>query len=159
MRIFRNVLLGVTFIALLAAGIFGGAVAQTPEPQSIGTDNLPIHGEFLAFFQSMQEPFLILGYPITGELVDPATNKVVQYFQSGRLEQDANAPAGQRISISHLGSMVYTPGAPAVENANSGPPAGRFRPMAKTFALPSSNFLMIIMAPVIWVILFPMSKV
>ncbi len=70
-------------------------------------------GEFYAFYQSVPEAELVFGSPITEQFVDRA-GVTVQYFQRARFEWRPEMPVGQRVQLTPLGSLLYTPGAPSL---------------------------------------------
>jgi hypothetical protein len=71
-------------------------------------------GEFWAYYQSVPDASLVFGFPITEAFVTNfPTGVTVQYFQRARLELRPDLPAGQRVQLTALGSLLYKPGAPA----------------------------------------------
>jgi len=72
-------------------------------------------GEFYAFYKSFPNPRLVFGYPITEAFVtDYPAGLTVQYFQRARFELYPNNPAGQRVSLTPIGSLLYESGAPSL---------------------------------------------
>jgi hypothetical protein len=66
-----------------------------------------VNGEFLAFYLSAPDPLLVYGLPITEAFTDPVQKIKIQYFQRARFELYPDAPAGKRVKLSPLGSLVY----------------------------------------------------
>lgn len=76
-------------------------------------------GEFLAFYESIPNPELIFGVPITEAFPDPQYGGLVQYLERARLELDVNAANGREVHRSPLGEMVdYQPGDPLTVPVN-----------------------------------------
>jgi hypothetical protein len=99
------------FALLILVGLIAGrsipAIAQQQTSREFPESGHMVVGEFLAFYQSVSDPLLLYGFPITEEFVDPTSNLRMQYFQKARFELHEDAPAGQRVQISRLGSLVY----------------------------------------------------
>lgn len=126
MHIVKRLLWGIITAALLVAAVAPGVSAQTPEPQGFPDTGYTVSGPFLSFYQTLPDPFVMLGHPISDAEVDPLTGRTVQYFQRGRLELDPDASAGQQVRFGNLGALQYTPGAPQAEVRNSGPTCRSF---------------------------------
>jgi hypothetical protein len=99
------------FALLLLAGLIAGgylpAIAQQQTSREFPETGHMVLGEFLAFYQSVPDPLLLFGFPITEDFVDPTTSLHMQYFQKARFELHEDAPAGHRVQLSLLGSLVY----------------------------------------------------
>ncbi len=66
----------------------------------------------------------IFGYPLTGELTDPATGLTVQYFERAVFEWHADRPTGTQVELRRLGVELTTSGtdvafAPIVATSDS----------------------------------------
>lgn len=76
-----------------------------------------VRGPYYEKYISMDDAALFLGSPITEVLDHPISQGVkVQYFERGRLEYDASAPAGQQVTVAELGDWLYA-------NSKHGSPA------------------------------------
>ncbi len=94
-------------LAGLLAGSFHPATAQQQTSREFPETGHIVTGEFLAFYQSVPDPLLVFGYPITDVFVDPIRNLQVQYFQRARFELHVDAPASQRVQLGTVGTLVY----------------------------------------------------
>ena len=112
MRIIKRVWWGAIILLLVTMGGARTTYAQTPDSEYFEETRHTVSGEFLTFFRSLPEPFVILGYPLSETTEDPVTRNLVQYFQYGRLELQPDTVTGARVVISDLGSLLYTPGSP-----------------------------------------------
>ena len=84
------------------------ALAQGPDPQLFPETGHYVGGEFLAFYRSIPNATLTLGYPITEEAIK--NGQTIQYFQRGRMELHPEAPAGQRVKLTPIGKEMYRKG-------------------------------------------------
>lgn len=67
-----------------------------------------VRGEFLEYYESIENADLLLGAPITEAGSDRfRENVTVQYFEKGRLELDITRPEGERVSIADLGQLLF----------------------------------------------------
>ncbi|MDQ2691926.1 MAG: hypothetical protein M3Y68_07850 [Chloroflexota bacterium] len=82
--------------------------AQSTESQFFPETGHSIRGDFLRFYQSVEEPRLLFGYPITEQMTSK-DGRTVQYFQRARFELRADLPEGQRVHLSSLGEAIYQP--------------------------------------------------
>lgn len=106
----------LALVLLISASI--PARAQNPEPLYFSETGHWVTGPFLTFYQSVSDPLLLYGYPITDSYKDELTGLTVQFFQHARFEQHPEAAPAQRIQLSALGSLLYEPGQPAnISNA------------------------------------------
>ena len=111
-------------LALFVAAILLVAFVGNTQAQSAGDlQYFPetghnVRGEFLNFYNSAPNPLLVFGYPITEELQSLDGNWV-QYFQRARFEFHAELPAGQRIQLTSLGTVLYQGGSPQLNIENS----------------------------------------
>jgi len=67
-----------------------------------------VKGEFLQFFNSIENPIAMYGYPITEEFTDKS-GLMVQYFQRARFEYHPEKPFGQKVQLTPLGTLTYEP--------------------------------------------------
>lgn len=121
MRMMRVILWGLSFVALLFGGLNAPVSAQGPDVLEFPETRYTVSGDFLAFWRTIPDPLLVLGYPISEPFKDAFTGSLVQYFDRGRLELNANAPKNQRVTLTNLGELLYTRGAPLADVPNAGP--------------------------------------
>jgi hypothetical protein len=69
-----------------------------------------VTGDFLKTYLSVPTPSKIYGYPITEAFQDQTRDRMIQYFQRARFEYIPDEPAGLRVHITDLGSLLYTSG-------------------------------------------------
>lgn len=100
---------GLTLLILagLLAGSFLPATAQQQTSREFPETGHIVTGEFLAFYQSVPDPLLVFGLPITDAFIDPLRNMQVQYFQKARFELHEDASASQRVQLGAVGTLVY----------------------------------------------------
>ena len=103
----RVVAVCVTITALLMS--WGSVQAQPAEIQYFPETGHTVRGEFLRFYSSVKDPKLVFGYPITEEMTSK-DGKTVQYFQHARFELRVDRPESQRVQLTPLGQVSYTPG-------------------------------------------------
>ena len=99
--------LTLLFLAGVIAGASFPAGAQQQTSREFPETGKVVEGEFLAFYLSVPDPLLVYGLPITNEFIDPTANMKMQYFQKARFELHEDAPSGQRVQLSPLGSLVF----------------------------------------------------
>jgi hypothetical protein len=87
---------------------WGTASAQSADIQFFPETGHNVRGEFLRFYKSVRDPKLVFGYPIT-EQITSKDGKTVQYFQRARFELRTDLPENQRVHLTSLGQVVYTP--------------------------------------------------
>ena len=68
-----------------------------------------IWGEFLRTYNSVPDPLLYFGYPITDDFTDPITKSRVQYFERARFDL-LETPEGPKVQIAPLGQPKYNKG-------------------------------------------------
>lgn len=121
MRILKNIAgLGVIILVVLAF-FKGRGIAQTKTPDAVYVPQTGhwIRGDFYQFYQDIPEPTLLLGYPITDELVDPVNGRMVQYFERARLDMIQDETGG-RVEIAPLGELLYVKGNPHISASQNG---------------------------------------
>lgn len=116
-------------IVLLIAGVFlgitRGSNAQSSDSVYISETGHWIWGEFLRTYNSVSDPLLFFGYPITDDFADPITNQRVQYFQRARFDL-VDTPEGPQIQIAPLGQLLHESGAPLADIPADGPTCRMF---------------------------------
>lgn len=100
----------IILIALLV--LFSATAAQSSQGDDEDTRLFPtghrVSGEFLSFYNSVDDPERLFGNPITEVLQDPFRENIqVQYFERVRMEYDPAQPAGQRVGLADLGIWLY----------------------------------------------------
>jgi len=85
----------IAFIVFIFA--LGSNVERTIAQTTGGSQYFPetshwVSGPFLDKYNSVEEPELLFGYPITEEFDDPISGYLVQYFQRARFELHPKAP-------------------------------------------------------------------
>jgi hypothetical protein len=108
----KNILrwVGVTFAIILTLSLTGiNAYAQgSTKSEYFPETGHSVKGEFLQFYREIENPIAIYGYPITEEFTDKQ-GLLVQYFQRARFEYHPDKPEGQKVGLTKLGSLTYTP--------------------------------------------------
>jgi len=87
---------------------WGTAKAQSTDIQFFPETGHSVKGDFLRFYNSVREPKLVYGYPIT-EQITSKDGKTVQYFQRARFELRADLAENQRVQLTPLGQAAYQP--------------------------------------------------
>jgi hypothetical protein len=103
----------LSFVMLLVGGKPSFAQGEVPTPEDrryFPETGHFVSGEFLQTYESIPNPELIYGLPITRAYLDTRKNRIVQYFENARFEYVAENPAELRVQISELGRLMYTPG-------------------------------------------------
>jgi hypothetical protein len=101
--------LGASFLALtILLTQWGMARAQSVEVEFFPETGHNVKGDFLRFYKSVRDPKLVFGYPIT-EQITSKDGKTVQYFQRARFELRAHLSENQRVQLTSLGQVLYTP--------------------------------------------------
>ena len=103
----RQLIAILLFMAILLSGA-GSAVAQSPSVQFFPETGHHVRGDFLRFYNSVKNPGLIFGYPIT-EQITARDGRTVQYFQRARFELRTDLPEQQRIQLTPVGQVLYRP--------------------------------------------------
>lgn len=116
-------------VIILAAGLVFGAsqsvTADTTDAVYVTETGHWIWGEFLRQYNSVSDPLLLYGYPITDDFTDPVTNQRVQYFQRARFDL-VDTAQGTVVQIAPLGSLLHEQGAPLADIPNDGPTCRSF---------------------------------
>lgn len=106
-RFKRLILVG----ALCLLGFWQPAQAQQGEERYFPETGHMVRGEFLQFYESIPDAVLVFGYPITEAFItNHPPGLTVQYFQRARFELHPELPSGQRVTLTALGALLYTPG-------------------------------------------------
>ncbi len=98
-------------LGLCLLGLWQPAQAQQGESRYFPETGHSVTGEFLQFYESIPDALLVFGYPITEAFVTQfPPGLLVQYFQRARFELHPELPPGQRVTLTAVGSFLYTPG-------------------------------------------------
>jgi hypothetical protein len=129
MKLFRIAPVLIMTFCVLAA-LIHPAAAQSPGSQT--TDSVYvtetghwIWGEFLKTYNSVSDPLLYFGYPITDDFTDPVTHQHVQYFQKARFDL-VDSEIGPQVKIAPLGMLLHENGVPLADIPNEGPTCRAF---------------------------------
>jgi hypothetical protein len=110
----QRLLAGVVIAILLVMATFPVAARQVDGKYFPETGHT-VAGDFWRYYQSLPEPALVLGYPITDAFVtNNPKGLLVQYFQRARLEFHPELLDGQRITLTNAGTMLYAAGNPSI---------------------------------------------
>ena len=102
-----------SFLVLSMGGKPSFAQGENPTPEDrryFPKTGHFVSGEFLRAYESISEPELIYGFPITKMYLDTNKDHLVQYFEKARFEYIPENPPELRVQISDLGRLMYTPG-------------------------------------------------
>jgi hypothetical protein len=99
----------VFVLTLLVVGCISWqrTLAQSPDEEYFEQTGHIVSGEFLAAYHSVPNPLVLYGYPITNAFEDSTNSRLVQYFQKARFELFEDAPPGQRVQLTPLGSYSH----------------------------------------------------
>ena len=95
------------FLAMLSSEP-PSVAAQSPTVQFFPETGHHVRGDFLRSYNSVPDPRLVFGYPIT-EQITSKDGKTVQYFQRARFELRSDLPENQRVLLTPLGKALYQP--------------------------------------------------
>jgi hypothetical protein len=120
----------VFLILAIAVPTYNG-LAQTPDSTYIEETGFWIKGQFLEIYQSVDDPLLIFGYPLSNEIVDAPNGLIIQYFQKVRMDL-VQGVRGSEIQIADLGTILYHSGAPLANISTSSPTCREFPETGKS---------------------------
>lgn len=116
----------VFLIIALLAGTFTQVVnAQASDSIYVSETGHWIWGDFLRTYNSVSDPLLYFGYPITDDFTDPVSNERVQYFQRARFDL-VDTAEGTIVKIAPLGQLLHEEGAELADIPNDGPTCRTF---------------------------------
>ncbi len=109
MRSLRRLLTLILVLGVLVSGS-RPTHAQDENQKYFPETGHTVAGEFLTYYNSVSDPLLLFGYPITEAFDDPLLKITVQYFQRARFELRIDKEPGQRVQLTSLGEILYQPG-------------------------------------------------
>ncbi|MRS02318.1 hypothetical protein EG832_03665 [bacterium] len=112
-------------LALLVALVPQAVKAQSSDSVFVSETGHWIWGDFLRTYNSVSDPLLYFGYPITDDFTDPQTNQRVQYFQRARFDM-VDTPEGPMVQIAPLGKLLHEEGAELADIPREGPTCRNF---------------------------------
>lgn len=87
---------------------WGSASAQSADVQYFPETGHHVKGDFLQFYNSVPDPKLVFGSPITEQMTS-RDGKTVQYFQRARFELNGGLPENERVQLTSVGQSLYQP--------------------------------------------------
>lgn len=87
---------------------WGSASAQSADVQYFPETGHHVKGDFLHFYNSVPDPKLVFGSPITEQMTS-RDGKTVQYFQRARFELNGGLPENERVQLTSVGQSLYQP--------------------------------------------------
>lgn len=112
-------------LAILVALVPQTVKAQSSDSVFVSETGHWIWGDFLRTYNSVSDPLLYFGYPITDDFIDPQTNQRVQYFQRARFDL-VDTPEGPMVQIAPLGKLLHAEGAELADIPREGPTCRSF---------------------------------
>ena len=114
------------FLLILLVNLLGGkpALAQGEDPGREDLRYFPetrhwVQGEFLEFYESVPNPELVFGYPISVPFRESTRGRLVQYFERARFEYMPDNPPELRVQLTELGRLMYTSKKPSLITESS----------------------------------------
>ena len=122
----RIILLALSLVLVIGFTTVSGSVsAQGSDSVYVPETGHWIRGEFLKEYNSVSDPLLYFGYPITDDFTDSVTKQQVQYFQKARFDQ-VDTSAGTTVQLAPLGSLLHEDNAQVADIADDGSTCRRF---------------------------------
>jgi hypothetical protein len=98
------------FLILLFFALMGGILYFDSKAQGAGIFNdtkFEVGANFKPFYDSIEDHTLVFGFPISNEINDPVSNKLVQYFQRARFELEQDEISGATtVVVTPLGELL-----------------------------------------------------
>lgn len=104
------------FVLILVLTGWGPAKAQSSDVLFFPETGHNVKGDFLHYYNSVRDPKLLFGYPIT-EQITSKDGKTVQYFQRVRFE--LRTDLAQRVQLTPVGQATYKTGSQQLSINNS----------------------------------------
>lgn len=121
--------LRILIVILLLSGMAFAASqavkAQSSDSVYVSETGHWIWGEFLRTYNSVSDPLLYFGYPITDDFTDSVTNTRVQYFQKVRFDL-VDTGDGPQVKLAPLGELLHESGAQLADIPSDGPTCRAF---------------------------------
>jgi hypothetical protein len=122
----RIILLALSLVLLVGFTTISGSVfAQGSDSVYVPETGHWIRGQFLKEYNSVSDPLLYFGYPITDDFMDSVTKQQVQYFQKARFDLE-DTSAGPQVKLAALGALLHEDNAQLADVADDGPTCRRF---------------------------------
>jgi hypothetical protein len=99
---------GVLFFAALLLMTEASVQAQSAGSEYFSETGHYVKGEFWDYYRANKNAQSLFGYPITEAFTKDGVT--IQYFQRARFELRPDLPVSQRVQLSPLGTLTYTPG-------------------------------------------------
>jgi hypothetical protein len=115
MNVARRVAI-LLFLFILPLTMWGPAKAQSSGVLFFPETGHNVKGDFLRYYNSVRDPSLVFGYPIT-EQITAKDGKTVQYFQRVRFELHTDRP--ERVQLTPVGQAAYQTGSQQLNINNS----------------------------------------
>ena len=106
----------LTLLIILSLTSWGPVQAQSSDVLFFPETGHNIKGDFLRYYNSVRDPKLLFGYPITEQIVSK-DGRTVQYFQRARFELRPDLP--ERVQLTAVGQASYQPGSQQLNIDNS----------------------------------------
>lgn len=119
-----SLLLSLAFLLALAP-ISGSVQAENKSSVYVPETGHWIWGEFLTEYNSVDDPLLYFGYPITDDFIDSVTGQHVQYFQKVRFDL-VDTDQGPKVQLAPLGKLLHEENAQLADIASDGPTCRKF---------------------------------
>ncbi len=108
-KLWRVIFAGLFVVVIVSAP--GASVAQEERSRYFPETGHWVTGEYLEYYESVPNPILVFGYPITDEIQTQTISQIpgvtVQYFQRARFELHPENPQELRVILSQLGEYLY----------------------------------------------------
>lgn len=104
------------FVLILVLTGWGPAKAQSSDVLFFPETGHNVKGDFLHYYNSVRDPKLLFGYPIT-EQITSKDGKTVQYFQRVRFE--LRTDLAERVQLTPVGQATYKTGSQQLSINNS----------------------------------------
>ena len=122
----RILLIVFSLVVLMGFTTISGSVsAQGSDSVYVPETGHWLRGEFLKEYNSVSDPLLYFGYPITDDFTDSVTKVQVQYFQKARFDL-VDTQDGPKVQLAPLGSLLHEENADLANIADDGPTCRRF---------------------------------
>lgn len=121
-------ILSVCLVLVFLAALFpvsGSVLAENKSSVYVPETGHWIWGSFLDEYNSVDDPLLYFGYPITDDFIDSVTGQHVQYFQKARFDL-VDTDQGPKVQLAPLGKLLHEDNAQLADIASDGSTCRRF---------------------------------